>query len=492
MFRVKVAVMIKYRYLGISLFTVLMSSTAWAQNYDGTGSPNFVPHTLEEALSTAYLTNPDLQQERATLRSTDENVSTANAGWRPTIQTSLGGTITKGSNTGVSYGEQGGQMYSSNSMQKSDGQLGYSAQVTISQPIYQGGKTTAKTHQAVSQVMAERAKLLSTEQQVFQKVVQAYVGVIQAQQTLQININNEKILAEQVRATQQRFNLGEITRTDTAQAEAALAAARAQRQTADGGLRDAEATYTQVVGIAPPPNLKPPQPLVLPVKTEQEAIAIAASNNPDVITALFTEAAQKAAVNVAIAAIMPTVNAQLSYQRSKDQGIGINETDSKMGTLQMTMPIYQSGSEYSAIRQARQQAQAAHKQVSSQRRSTMQQASSSWQKYQAAKASIGSNRSAIAANIVALAGVEKQAVVGTSTTLEMLQQQQTLLNSQTALIQNLGTMVTSSYDVAAAMGRLTAQDLKLNVPHYDYTAYYNAVKNRWWGMDDYAQDQPGR
>lgn len=471
-----------------------MSSTAWAQNYDGTGSPSFVPHTLEEALSTAYLTNPDLQQERATLRATDENVSTAHAGWRPTIQTSLGGTY--GNNTNTSFGtgqyvNTDGQVYYGDVVQAKT-QPGYQAQVSISQPIYQGGKTTAQTHQAISQVMAERAKLLSTEQQVFQKVVQAYVGVIQAQQTLQININNEKILAEQVRATQQRFNLGEITRTDTAQAEAALAAARAQRQLADGNLRDAEATYTQVVGIAPPPNLKPPQPLVLPVKTEQEAIAIAASNNPDVITALFTEAAQKAAVNVAIAAIMPKVNLQLAYSRTRNQGNTNYLTDSKVGTLQMSMPIYQSGSEYSAIRQARQQAQAAHKQVSSQRRSTMQQASSAWQKYQAAKASIGSNRSAIAANIVALAGVEKQAVVGTSTTLEMLQQQQTLLNSQTSLIQNLGTMVTTSYDVAAAMGRLTAQDLKLNVPHYDYTAYYNAVKNRWWGMDDYAQDQPGR
>lgn len=484
--------MIKCRYLGVSLLTFLVSTTACAQNYDGSGSPNFVPHTLEEALSTAYLTNPELQQERATLRATDENVSAANAGWRPTITTTLAGTINKGSSNGVSYYDDGGQRTASNSSQSSNGQLGYQAQVMISQPIYQGGKTTAKTHQALNQVMAERAKLLSTEQSVFQKVVKAYVGVIQAQQLLQININNEKILGEQVKATQQRFNLGEITRTDTAQAEAALADARAKRETADGSLRDAEATYTQVVGIAPPPNLKPPQPLILPVKTEQEAIAIAASNNPDVISALFTESAQKAAVNVAISEIMPKINANLQYQRTKDQGIGQSMMDSKTGTLQMNLPIYQSGSEYSAIRQARQQAQAAHRQVASQRRTAMQLASSNWQKYLAAKASISSNRSAIAANIVALAGVEKQAVVGTSTTLEMLQQQQTLLNSQTTLIQNLATMVTSSYDVAMSMGRLTAQDLKLNVPHYDYTAYYNAVKNRWWGISDYAQDQPGR
>lgn len=486
--------MIKCRYLGFSLFTFLVSTTAWAQNYDGTGSPSFVPHTLEEALSTAYLTNPELQQERATLRATDESVSQANAGWRPTIQTSLGGTY--GNNTNTSFGtgayeDSSGQIHYGDVTQAKT-QPGYQAQVTISQPIYQGGKTTAQTHQALNQVMAERAKLLSTEQSVFQKVIKAYVDVIQAQQLLQININNEKILGEQVKATFQRFNLGEITKTDTAQAEAALADARAKREVADGSLRDAEATYTQVVGIAPPPNLKPPQPLILPVKTEQEAIAIAASNNPDVITALFTEASQKAAVNVAIAAIMPKVNAQLSYTRSRNQGNTNYLTDAKTGMLQMTLPIYQSGSEYAAVRQARQQAQAAHRQVSTQRRSAMQLASSNWQQYLAAKTALTSNRSAIAANIVALAGVEKQAVVGTSTTLEMLQQQQTLLNSQTTLIQNLATMVTTSYNVALAMGRLTAQDLKLNVPHYDYTAYYNAVKNRWWGISDYAQDQPGR
>ncbi len=489
--------MISYRTFRLSLLTFLASSTAtvWAQNYDGSGMPSFIPHTLEEALATAYLTNPELQQERAVLRATDESVSTAHAGWRPTVTTNLGGVLTNGYNVGVSepaLGAAGIHYPKTKTLQESGARLGYTAGVTISQPVYQGGKTTAQTHEAINKVMAERAKLLSTEQQVFSKVVEAYVDVIQSQQLLQININNEKILAEQVRATQQRYNLGEVTRTDSAQADAALAAARAQRQTAEGQLRSAEATYMQVVGIAPAPNLKPPQPLILPVKTEQEAIAQAASNNPDVISALFVEASQKEEVNVAISELMPKMNVSLQYQRMVDQGVGQNTMDQKMGMLQMTLPIYQSGAEYSKIREAKQQVIAAHRQISTQRRSAMQLASTNWQKLMAAKASIASNRSAIASNIIALAGVEKQAVVGTSTTLEMLQQQQTLLNSQTALIQNLGTMVTSSYSIASAIGRLTAQDLKLNVPHYDYTAYYNAVKNKWWGISDYAQDQPGR
>lgn len=487
--------MIAYRTFGVSLLTFLATTTVWAQNYDGSGMPNFIPHTLEEALATAYLSNPELQQERATLRATDEEVSVAHAGWRPTVTSNLTGVLTKGTNIGVSEPALGASNIhypKSKSEQTSEGRLGYGAQVTITQPIYQGGKTTAQTHEAINKVMAERAKLLSTEQQVFSKVIEAYVDVIQYQQLLQININNEKILAEQVKATHQRYNLGEVTRTDSAQAEAALAAARAQRQTTEGQLRGAEATYTQVVGIAPAPNLKPPQPLILPVKSEQEAIAQAASNNPDVISALFVEASQKDDVNVAMSELMPKLNASLSYQRAVNQGVGQNTMDQKMGSIQLNIPIYQSGSEYAKIREAKQQAQAAHRQVSTQRRTAMQLASTNWQKLMAAKASIASNRAAIASNIIALAGVEKQAVVGTSTTLEMLQQQQTLLNSQTTLIQNLSTMVTASYSIASAIGRLTAQDLKLNVPHYDYTAYYNAVKNRWWGISDYAQDQPGR
>lgn len=477
-----------YRNFGIGLFTVLVSTTALAQNYDGSGAPSFIPHTLEEALATAYLTNPTLQQERANLRSTDEGVAQAHGGWRPTITGNLGGNLnwTKNSSDSTQNGQP--------SWSKTDNShaLGYQASISVTQPIYQGGRTTAATHQAVNKVMAERAALLSTEQQVFSKVVEAYVNVIEDQQVLQININNEKVLAEQVKATRQRYAVGEITRTDTAQAEASLAMARAQRQNAEGALRQAEANYMQVVGIAPAPNLKPPQPLVLPVKTEQEAIATAISNNPDVIAALFTEASQKDAIQVAMAAIMPQISATGNYQRSHTTGkYNIYSNDQTLG-LQMNVPIYQNGSEYSQIRAARQQAQAAHRQVSIQRRQAMQTASTNWQQFQTAKAAISSNRAAIAANIVALAGVERQVVVGTSTTLEMLQQQQTLLTSQQALIQNLGTLVTSSYGVAAAIGRLTAQDLKLNVPHYDYTAYYNAVKNRWWGISDYAQDQPGR
>lgn len=465
---------------GVSLAVLLCGSSAWGQKYDGGGSPTFVPHTLQEALATAYLTNPTLQQARATLRATDEDVPTALSGWRPTITGTTNLSYYKGVND-----YQG-------TLSRHFSTPGYAAGVSVTQPLYTGGKTTSATHQAVNQVMAARAHLISVEQQVFLQVVDAYVNVITDEQLLQLNINNERVLEQQLRATSERFHVGEITRTDVAQAEAAYASATATRHQSEGTLQTAQATYMQVVGMAPPPNLIPPQPLALPVKNEKAAAALAVQNNPDVIEALFTESARKDSVGVAMAAIMPKVSATVAYQRMVNQALNSQVNENKYAAITFDVPVYQGGGEYAAVRQAKQQMQVAHRGVDVQRRAAAQDAVSNWQNFVAYQAAIASNRAAIKAGTIALDGVERQAIVGTSTTLEVLQQQATLLQAQVALVQSLGSMVLSSYNVAAAIGRLTAADLKLAVPLYDDKAYYNAVKNRLWGVSDYALNQPGR
>lgn len=189
--------------LGLGLLSFLLSGTALAQKYDGSGSPTFVPHTLQEALATAYLTNPTLREERAHLRATDEQVPTAMAGWHPTIQTSMNLTYYDGR---TNYAASGGSLGSGSTYQTP----GYNGQVNITQPLYEGGKTVAGIHAATNQVMAERAKLISTEQSVFTSVVNAYVGVVEDEQLLQLAINNERVLQQQVQATQERFRVGEI------------------------------------------------------------------------------------------------------------------------------------------------------------------------------------------------------------------------------------------------------------------------------------------
>ncbi|MDG6093858.1 TolC family outer membrane protein [Acetobacter sp. AN02] len=477
---------------GFGLTAMLYSSTALAQKYDGSGAPSYIPHTMQEALASAYLTNPTLQQERATLRAADEGVPTALAGWRPKVTGTFGATYYTGRSVYAGSRSLDQPLAPSTGSFNQYDVPGYTAGVQIQQPIYTGGRTTAQTHQAVNKVMAERAHLISVEQQVFTNVVSAYVNVIQGEQLLQLNINNERVLEEQLKATTERFHVGEITRTDVAQAQAAYASAKAQRQQSEGTLQTAQATYMQIIGMAPPPNLVPPQPLALPVKSEKEAVALAVANNPDVIEALFSEASQKDAVSVQMAALMPTVSATAAYQHSRNQQSNRSENDYKSATLNVQVPIYQGGSEYAAVREAKQQAQAQHRAVDIQRRTAAQAASSNWQKLISYKAAIDSNRAAIKAGYVALDGVERQAIVGTSTTLEVLQQQSTLLSAQVALVQSLSSMVTSSYAVASAIGRLTARDLHLNVPLYDEQAYYNAVKDRLWGINDYAVGQPGR
>jgi outer membrane protein len=160
--------------------------------------------------------------------------------------------------------------------------------------------------------------------------------------------------------------------------------------------------------------------------------------------------------------------------------------------VQLSVPVYQGGSEYSAVRQARQSAQQTAQQVDDARRTAVQNAVQWWETLRAAKASADSTREAVRANQIALEGVEREAIVGSRTTLDVLNAQQALLNSQVTLVQNIAQIVTDSFEVAAAIGRLSARDLHLPVPLYDETAYYEAVKNKWVGLGDYATDQPGR
>lgn len=465
---------------------------ACAQKYDGSGPPTLVPHTLQQAMAYAYLNNPTLKAERANLRSVDEDVPTALAGWRPTVSITASESYYDGNSHYTSRGvDAAGRPISQNTLLPLHA-FGHSVSGTINQPLYSGGRTTATTHQAVNRVMSERATLLATEQQVMLNVVNSYISVVLDQQLVQLNTNNEKVLEEQVRATTDRFRVGEITRTDVAQAESALATARAQRQQSEGTLQTAIATYTQYVGAPPAPNLEPPQPLTLPVRTQKDAIALAGENNPNVVAALFAESAAKDQVDVAFAALMPKLSLQGQAYDTQNQGQAGYSSRGLAALVQLQMPIYQGGSEYAAVRQARQTAEQAHRQVDVQRREAVQQTVAAWQNLTAYRASIESSRAAIRAGVVALDGVERQAIVGTSTTLEVLQQQQTLLTAQVSLVQALSNMVYASYQAAQAAGRLTARDLHLNVPLYDDTAYYNAVKNRLWGTGDYALTQPGR
>jgi outer membrane protein len=445
--------------------------------------PVGTPRTLVEALAATYMNDPQLLAERAKLRATDENVPTALAGWRPTIIASgvagYADGVTRETSQGVSA-------------KLPQGRDEASGQFTVTQPLYRGGRTRASTNRAENQVMGERARLIQQEQTSFTNVINAYVGVIQAQQVLQLDISNEQVLAKQLQATNDRFRVGEITRTDVAQAEAALAGATATRQTAEGNLATARATYQRTVGYLPPGDLVPPQPLAVPVKSEQDAVTLAGANNPQVIAALYDDASARDAVDVAYSALMPQVSLQGQVFSNVNTLQSQYQANGYSVTANLSVPLYQGGSEYAAIRQARQTQQQTRKLVDDARRASRQSAVQAWETLVAARAAVESTRAQIRANRIALEGVEREAIVGSRTTLDVLNAQQALLQSQVTLVQNLANLVTASYQIASAVGRLTAHDLNLAVPMYDETAYYNAVRDRWAGTGDYATDQPGR
>jgi outer membrane protein len=444
-----------------------------------------VPRTLMEALAATYSTQPALLAARAQLRATDENVPQALAGWRPTVV--LQGTAGGGDSTSRSYSTQVGR-----TLVSSNGRPIATEQATLTQPLYNGGRTQASVNRAKNQVMAGRASLIQQEQTSFSATVSAYVGVIQARQILALNINNEQVLAKQLQATNDRFRVGEITRTDVAQAEAALAGATAQREVSEGQLQVARGTFQQVVGFLPPDDLVEPQPLVPPVRTEQEARAMAASNNPQVLAALFNNAAARDAVDVAAANLMPQVSLQAQAFQQNNASNPRTESLGYQAVVQLSVPVYQGGSEYAVVRQSKQVQQQTQRQVDDARRIAVQAAVQAWNTLLSARAAADSTRAQIRANEIALEGVQREAIVGSRTTLDVLNAQQTLLVSRTNLVQALTQLVIASYSVASAVGRLTARDLHLPVALYDETAYHEAVRNKWFGLGDYATDQPYR
>jgi outer membrane protein len=435
--------------------------------------------TLNEALAQAYSNNPQLLAARAQLRAVDEQVPQALAGWRPSV--TAAGSYGTADVTTRGLRTVDGTFPTTNTVRSPA-----AATATLTQPIFRGGRTTAQTRQAENNVLAQRALLLATEQQVLTDGVGAFIQVIQNAELLRLNINNEQVLTRQLQATNERFRVGEITRTDVAQAESRLAGAKASRIQAEGQLQVARATYQRVIGEAPQ-RLATPQPLRPPVRSSAEAQAAALQNNPNVVSALFTAAAARENIDLQMSALLPQVSASAQAFRQDNQVQRGLQQNGGTATLNLTIPIFQGGAEYSAVRQARQQLQQQLSQVDVQRRLVTQQAAQAWEQLVTARAAVESVRAQIRAQEIALDGVQREAIVGSRTTLDVLNAEQELLNARTNLVNALATVINASYAVAAAIGRLTAADLGLPVEIYDMRAYYAAVRDRWAGLGDYAQ-----
>ncbi len=440
-------------------------------------------NTLIQALSIAYFNNAALQAQRAALRQADENVPAALSGWRPTVALSGSAGRVMGTQTEIISTFLPAQVLPQNR----DEAIG---QATLTQPIFTGGKTTEATREAKNQVYAQRAQLLATEGQVFLSVVTDYVTVVTDTRLLELDRNNVSVLQRQLQATNEQFNIGAITLTSVAQAQAALAQAKAQIAIALGNLEIAQENFRHDVGQSPG-DLAAPQPLVLPVSSQAMAGALAQQNNPNVIAAEFTNAADKDAVDVAFSALLPQVSLQAAgYMESGQSGPGTRLSGgSVLG--QLSVPLYQGGQEYATIRQARAKVQQSFAQIIDARRSAYAQAAQAFEGLAASREAVVSTNAAITANAIALDGTEREEIIGTRDTLDVLNAQQLLLQSQEQQVQNIANVVTESYTVAAAIGRLTATDLGLPIKQYDDLQYYNAVKDAAFGTGEAADADAG-
>ncbi|MDH7797190.1 outer membrane protein [Beijerinckia sp. GAS462] len=430
--------------------------------------------TISSALARAYVNSPDINQQRAATRATDENVPKATSGYRPVITGQVqGGIQYLGTNGTGTYGV--GPTIQTHT---TPGTLS----LGVTQNIWNGNRTINSVRQADSLVLNAREQLRLNEQALLANAAAAYMNVLRDTATLDLNNNNVEVLAEQLRLTEGRFKIGELTRTDVAQAQAALEGGRASAIVAQATLQASLAAYRQYIGVEAK-NLDPARPLnrIVP-RSVNDALNRAQSEHPLIQAALHNVDAVALSVKINEGALMPSVDAAASVSRAYEQlGIpGMHSTTASLtGTL--TVPFYDGGVTYASIRQSKELLSQARLQADLQRDQVRAQVVSAWGQWEASARVIQSTQAAVRAAEIALNGVREEAKVGQRTTIEVLNQQQALLQSRVNLISAQRDRVVNSYVLLSSTGQLSAQSLGLRVTPYDPGIHYDQVKGKWFG-----------
>jgi outer membrane protein len=433
-------------------------------------SASAVAQSFTETLAAVYNNSPSLAAQRAALRAIDEGVPQALSSWRPTLSFSS------------EYGWR--DQTTSGPASSSDGTTHpFTNSLNLSQPLYRGGRTTAATQSAEANVLAGRAALTTAEQNVLFQGVSAYMDVVRDQAVVELNRNNEQRLRRQLEATRDRFRVGEITRTDVAQAEARLSRAISDRVSAEGNLASSRAGFRRVVGESPRQLANPPPLPPLP-RNEDEAQGVAEEESPELSSALHRESAARHDIRSTSGALLPTVSLNTTLSRAEDSSSRDTTTESARVTLQLTVPLYEAGSTYSQVRQRKQIHQQRRLEVDDSRRQVREAVTRAWEALTTARASIVARRAEVAANRVALDGVQQEAEVGARTTLDVLDAEQELLDSQVALVRSQRDEYVAGFQLQSAIGRLSARRLGLPVDAYDPTENYRRVRDKWIGLDN--------
>ena len=445
--------------------------------------PNFpaAADTLEWALVQAYQNNPSLNAQRAALRATDENVPQALSGYRPKLSVTSTDGFAYSSTLSNSVNQQvfpNTVTYSN--IAKDMGQRGFGA--TATETLFNGFQTANKTRQAESQVMGARETLRVTEQQVLLDAATAYMNLLRDEAILDLNRSNVEVLTEQLKQTRDRFNVGEVTRTDVAQAELRLAAGRSALLGAQSNYVTSQANYRRVIGVDPG-RLSPGTPVDrLSPPTLPGAVTEGQNQSPSVLASAYGVDIAELAVKISEGALYPNLSltASAAKEYSPLYNVLKQTTASVLGTL--TIPIYQGGAEYSAIRQSKETVGQQRLNLDITRDQARATVVQSWGQLDAAKAQIEATTAQVNAAEIALNGVREEARVGQRTTLDVLNAQQELVNARVALVTAQHDRVVASYTLLAAVGGLSMEHLGLNVLIYDPQVHYQQVRDAWVGV----------
>lgn len=442
----------------------IVSAVALAVTSVSLAAPAF-SETLREALLSAYRRNPTLQAERARQRVTDELVPQAKSGWRPTINGQGTASHTWSDQTPGAPDKVGS----------------LNANIQLSQPLFRGFRTVEGIKLAEANVRQGRENLLAVEQNVLLQAATAYADVIRDRKILDIRRKNLVNLKKEGSAASQRFKAGELTRTDVAQAQAQVSGAQGAVSSAQANLAISTAAFLAVVGHEPG-KLSVPKRASVPDNLSR-ALDVASETNPNVLAAAYAYDASRHNVNIAKGTLLPTLSLQASASATRNYSsvVKISENATVQGVL--NVPIYQAGNEYSAIREAKQRASQSSIQIVSATRSVRQQVAVAWATYTASTQAIVSAKAQVASAALALDGVQQEYQVGSRTTIDVLNAEQSLLSARVSLASAERDQIVASYQLASSIGRLTARRLSLGGPYYDPVQNYNNVKNKWIGWD---------
>ncbi|MGH1418383.1 MAG: TolC family outer membrane protein [Hyphomicrobiaceae bacterium] len=435
--------------------------------------------TLRQALAAAYRYNPQIDAERARLRATDESVSQAHAGYRPSLNgsASVAGQDTNIRSSIVSPFSQGGSLTP----------RGYS--ITAQQNLFNGFRTTNQVKEAEANVRAARESLRDIERRILLQAVTAFMDVVRDQSIIRLQENNLRVLTRTLRATQDRFSVGEVTRTDVAQARASRASAVAALDLAKANLQNSRESYRRIVGTAPsrlqeasPPNRRLP-------KTSRAAVQIAMNENPLIIAALYREQAARAAVDRIRGELLPSVDVEASYSDQFDTSQTTQETETTSITGRLNVPLYaEGGAVFSRVRAAKHTHVSRLQEIEQIRTEQRETVVTAFTTLQANRAQLRSNAIEVQSNRIALNGVREEEKVGQRTLLDVLDAEQALLNSQVTQATTRRDIVVAAYTVLANMGRLDAATLDGVGEVYDPEVHYFEVRRKWWGVNITRED----